>query len=267
MKKFLLIWIFTLSIVLNADYLLEYQMDNDIQKFMYHNASKSKLVTAEDDAAVIYKIGKKIYIVTGNGKNRTIIDMDEMRAMANAFGYDPSEYNQDKRFKPTIKKSSKRVSIAGIKGYEWIIRAKDDDGKIYENKVVVTNDKRVVKSVRAMKSLFAAMSGIKMDDNDFFEIEKGYVIIKADGILLHSFKEVHIDAKEYTLPTNAKRQKMPKIDEKDRIELEKNLKKVEQEIKKAEAEAKKRAKEEKTQENNREDIDAQQAMDLLKSFF
>jgi len=266
MKKLILIGVLALNSILSGDYLLEYKMDDGIQRFMYHNASKAKLLTLDDDSTAIYKIGKKTYIVTGKGKNKKIVDMDEMRAMAKAFGYDPSTYNQEEKFTPKIKKSSKRVTVGGIKGYEWTITG-NYDGKTYKEKIIVTNDKRVVKSVRAMKNLFTAMSGVNADNNDLFEIEKGYVVIKADGIELKSFKEKSISASEYTLPTNATKQKMPKLDKKNQEELEKNLKKIEQQVKKEQAEEQQRAQKQEKVENKAPEIDTEKAINLLKSFF
>jgi len=271
MKKLFFIGAIVLSSMLSADYVLEYNMDGEIQRFMYHDASKAKLVTPSDDSSAVYKIGDKTYIVSGSGKNKKIVDMDEMRAMVNSFGYDPSAYNQEETFKPKIKKTSKRVTVAGIKGYEWIVSV-DDNGEESE-KVVVTNDKRVVKTVRAMKNLFTSMSGINTENNDLFEIEKGYVIIKANGLVLSSFKEKNIDKSEYTLPTDAQKQKMPKYDQKKMEALQKHLeeiaKEVEKEVEKAKAEAESKAKKDTKKQDNasQEDLDTQKAVNLLKSFF
>ena len=259
MKKTLLISAFALSSMLNADYLLEYKMDNEIQKFMYHDASLSKLVTASDDGSTVYKIGKKSYIVTGKGKNKTVVDVDEMRAMANSFGYDPSEYNPKESFHPHIKKTSKRVTIAGVKGYVW--RVQLEDGDKFEE-IVVTNDKRVVNTMRAMTNMFASMSGIDTGENDMFEIEKGYIVIKADGVELHAFKEKHIDSSEYALPTDAKKQSMPKFDKKNLEALEKGLEELAKEAQKAQKKVTKEPK-----EDDEPEIDTQKAVNLLKSFF
>ena len=244
MKKSLFISVLALSSLLHADYVLEYKMDKDIQKFIYHSSSKSKLVMPSDEASAIYKIGKKSYIVSGKGQHKKIVDVDEMRAMANSFGYDPSEYEQEELFHPKITKSSKRVTIAGIKGQVWSVSASDGSET---QEIVVTNDTRVVKTVRAMEALFRNMSGADAENGDMLEIEKGYVIIKADDLKLHSFKEKDINSQEYALPTDAKRESMPKFDRKKLEALQKKL--------------------EEHQRDAEENVDADKAVDMLKSFF
>ena len=256
MKKSLLIGALALSSILSADYLLEYKMGEDTQKFMYHDASTARLIMPSDDASSIYKIGKKSYIVSGRGKNKKIVDVDAMRAMANSFGYDPSEYNQEEQFHPQIKKTSKRVTVAGIRGEVWRVSA--EDGAEFED-IVVTKDKRVVHTMRAMQNLFENMSGIKADSS-MLEIEKGYVVIQADGLKLNKFKEMSIDASEYALPTDAKKQEMPHFNKKNMKALEDRLAELAKESEKMQEKTQKSQKDE-------EKIDADKAVDMLKSFF
>ncbi|WP_294963712.1 hypothetical protein [Sulfurimonas sp.] len=123
-----------------------------------------------------------------------------MKAKAKEMGFDPSLFMQ-KQEKPkfTIKKTGKRVNVGGIKGEEWIVKGKQD-GKNYESKVVVTSDKNVVKTMRAMFSSMSDMTGGMVSGDNPFEMKKGYVVIKADGMKLESFKSKSLSSNVYKLP-------------------------------------------------------------------
>lgn len=208
MKK-LIMGLIVVSTLTQADYVMEYQMEEDTQKFMYKNSSTAKLINnSEGDRSSIYKIGKKTYIVTNNGRDKKIVDMDEMKAMANSFGFDPSQHMHEEEMPPApkIRKTGKRVKVAGVNGEVWSVSVYED-GLKHTSEMVVTKDKRVVKSVRSMSSIFTSMSG-GMDAGSGLEIKKGYVIIQADGMRLKSFKDKKVNANEYKLPNDASKQDM-----------------------------------------------------------
>ena len=209
MRKYLLVAVMALTTLLQADYVLKYQMDTEEQTFMYHNQNSSKMINVSDgEKREIYKIGKKTYIVSYEDGKKTVIDMDEMRKMSQAMGFDASTYQQEIQ-KPQykIKKTGKRVTVGGVKGELWIVSG-EEDGEKFKEEMVVTKDKRVVKSIRAMFQLFSSMSGISSEDN-YLELKKGYVTIKAEGMELKSFSDKKISSSEYKLPKGAKQQKVP----------------------------------------------------------
>jgi hypothetical protein len=211
MKVFLLVMMFILtSSTLQADYILKYKMDTETQTYMYHSDTQSKLVSGSgDERSEIYKVGKKIYIVSYEDGEKNIVDMDEMKKMSQAFGgMDSSAYTQkNEPLKYTIKKTGKKVKVGGIKGEIWIVSG-EDNGEKFKEEVVVTNDKRVVKTIHAMFKALSAMSTEEIEDN-LLEIQKGYVAIKADGMALESFSEKKVSSAVYQLPKDAKQQKMP----------------------------------------------------------
>ncbi len=241
--------------LLNADYVLEYQTGDSVQKFMYHSKSKAKLVNGSDSSSTIYKIGKKTYIVTG----QKIVDVDEMRAMAESFGYNPAERIEESLPDFKIQKTSKRVKVAGVSGQVWIVSAAHD-GESFQEEVVVTNDAEVVAAVRAMNKLFTAMMGASEGTSDQFELEKGYVIIKSGDMQLKSFKEMPVKAEEYKLPTTAKKQHMPTSQE-----INDKINRAMQKYKKEEEKRKKSHPVD--DEENQEKVDIDKAANLLKSFF
>ena len=198
--------------LLQADYITTYQMDDETQTIMYHDATHAKIInSSKDDNSAIYSINKKIYMLsTENGKT-TVVDMDQMRSMMGAFG--EGAQRQEKPEKPDFKitKTGKKETVAGIKGEVWIIEG-NEDGEHFKDKIVVTKDKRVIKTTNAMMHLFSNMSGGATEDTgSIFELEKGYATIKADGLVLKSFKEKKLPKSEYELPKDAQIQEMQNI--------------------------------------------------------
>jgi hypothetical protein len=201
MRKSLIIALMAIVTLLQADYIVKYNMDGEIMEFMYKNSTTSKMVTNSEDGKVeIYHIKKNSYLVSHGEDGVNVVDVNEMKAKAKEMGFDPSSFMQ-KQEKPkfTIKKTGKRVNVGGIKGEEWIVKGKED-GKKYETKVVVTSDKKVVKTMRAMFSSMSDMTGGMVSGDNPFEMKKGYVVIKADGMKLESFKSKSLSSNVYKLP-------------------------------------------------------------------
>ncbi len=200
--------------LLQADYISTYDMDGETQTFLYHDSAHSKLINKSDGkSSSIYKIDKKTYILNKKNGKTEVMDMDEMKKLANAFGGGEPQHKKSQKAMPKFKidKTGKRVTVGGIKGEVWIVSGKED-GKPFKEKLVVTNDKRVVKAIRAQMNMFLQMSGGEVDtSNNMFEIQKGYVTIKADGMELKSFKEKSLPKSVYQLPKNAQIKKMPDL--------------------------------------------------------
>ena len=200
-KRSLIIVLMAFVTLLQADYVVKYNMDGEIMEFMYKNSTTSKMTTNSEDAKVeIYHIKKNSYLVSHGEEGVSVVDVNKMKSKAKQMGFDPSMY-AEKQEKPnfTIKKTGKKVKVGGIKGEEWILKGKED-GESYTTKVVVTNDKNVVKTMRALFTSMSDMtSGMAAGDN-LFEIKKGYVLIKADGMKLESFKSKTLSSNVYKIP-------------------------------------------------------------------
>lgn len=193
-KRNLIVTLMAMITLLQADNVVKYNMNGEVIEFMYKNPTTFKMVTNTEDGKVeIYHINKKSYVVSYASEGITVVDVNAMKAKAKLTGFDPSSVIQ-KQEKPkfTIKKTAKTVNVGGIRGSEWLVISKVN-AKDYETKVVVTNDTDVVKTMRSM-------SDTMMLGTNLFEIEMGYVIIKADGMKLESFKSKNVPSKEYKLP-------------------------------------------------------------------
>ncbi len=210
MKSLLTVSLFAATL-LQADYISTYEMDGEIQTFMYHDSTHAKMINSSDrESSSIYRIGKKVYIVSKKNGKTEVMDIDEMKKLADTFGASEQHLEKQehkKNFK--IDKTRKRVSVAGIKGEVWIVTG-EDDGEPFRQELVVTKDKRVIKTIRAQMDMFSQMANEDIDNEmNMFEIEKGYVTIKAEGMKLKSFKEKSLPKSEYQLPKDAKMKKMP----------------------------------------------------------
>jgi hypothetical protein len=200
-NKILIISLMVMVTLLQADYIVKYNMDGEIMEFMYKNSTTSKMLTNSEDGKVeIYHINKNSYIVSHTQEGVNIVDINAMKAEAKKMGFDSSMY-ADKQETPsyTIKKTGKKVKVAGINGEEWLVKG-EVDGESYSTKVVLTNDKKVVKIMRAMFISLSDMSGGMLESNNLFEMKKGYVVIQADGMKLDSFKVKTLSTKVYELP-------------------------------------------------------------------
>jgi hypothetical protein len=216
-------------------------MENELQTFKYHSSTKSKLINkSHGERSEIYRIGKKTYVVTGSEGQKTIVDVDEMKQMSKSTGFDISQFASEiEKPEYKVKNTGKKVKVGGINGEVWIISGVYD-GKKYREEIVVTKDRRVVKAVRAMFGIMTSMSGLA-DDENLFEIKKGYVTIKGKGLELKSFSDKKVSSSEYKLPQNAKKQKMPEFKE--------------------------TKKQPESKPSTTDDIDIGEAVNMLKSFF
>jgi len=211
-SKILLTASFSILCLLQADYISTYQMDGETQTIMYHDATHAKMInSSKDEDSAIYRIDKKIYIVsTENGKTK-VVDMDQMRSMMGAFAGAAQEQEKPKKPDFKITKTGKKETVAGIKGEVWIIEG-NENGEHFKSKIVVSKDKRLLKATNAMIGLFSEMGDGSTDEiASIFEIQKGYATIKADGFILKSFKEKKLPKSDYELPKDAQMQEMPNI--------------------------------------------------------
>lgn len=210
------VFIFLTSLLLvttvEADYIVKYKMDQDLQTYMYHSDRSSKLsMDGSDEKTEVYKIGKKVYIVSYDGNQKTIMDMDEMKKMSQSFGSMDSSANSETTIAPKyhITKTGKKVKIAGVNGEVWIVSGQED-GEKFTQEMVVTNNKEVVKVVHSMLETFADISDSSEDQN-MLEPQKGYVVIKADTMVLDSFTQEELASSVYQLPKDGQEQKMPDL--------------------------------------------------------
>ena len=203
LKKIILFIAFT-AFTLQADYLMQYNMDGEVNTFLYKDANHAKLITHKDKqggSSAIYSLNKKVYVVTDEDGMLSIVDTQKAKSFMDSMGINiimSDEEKQENR-KFTIKKTGKKELVAGIKGDVWILGDKGE-----QTRVVVTNNKNIVKMTHNMTHLLSKMSG---SEQNFYEIKKGYVLIKAEGMKLEKFTKKKVAKSEYMLPKKASSKK------------------------------------------------------------
>lgn len=200
LKRLLLFLVFFVSFAY-ADYVVKYKVGQETVSFYFKNANTSKMVTTTDDGKVeIYHINNNSYIVSYFGDDVNIIDANMMKSSMSQMGFDTSSINQKPQTSNIkIKKTRKKIWIGDVEGRKWIVTV-NEDGRKYNTTVVVSNDKRVVRVMRAMFKAFSSMTQGASDYDKYYELKKGFVTIKADGIELESFRKKFIPMSEYQLP-------------------------------------------------------------------
>ena len=220
-KIIVLISLLALSTQLMADYVLKYKMSGETQTYKYKDSKNEKIVLdAKDGHSEIIKNVKSIYMVSYEDDGEvSAVDMKAMKARAASYGMDISQMQfQPESLEYKIKKTSKKVKLAGIDGEVWIIYkkgSKSDKGE----KIVVTKNKEIVKAVKSMFALYSNMSGFKID-NSYIELEKGYVTIKAPEMELTSYKRTKVSKKEFEIPKDkvAKSNDKPQVKQKQKTD-------------------------------------------------
>ena len=199
---------FLLTVGLSADYIAVFNMNGSTQTLLYKNAQHAKMITNNgNEKSSFYLIGEKSYIVSEENGRKTVMDMDEMRNMTKAFGAQEGVHqNQKKKNNFKIIKTNKHETVAGIRGDVWYI-VNQQEGKKY--RVVVTNNSNIKKTLHVVTMFMNSFADTQSHETDMFELQNGYVVIKADGMELKKFKKKSLPAKTYTLPANVQQQSMP----------------------------------------------------------
>lgn len=235
-----------IAAALQGDYLMKYNMSGETNTFLYKDDNHAKVIINKEGSSKIYSLNKKTYIVSDQDGVLSIIDTQKAKGFIQSMGIsvvnESEEENQMPEFK--ITKTGKKELVGGIQGDVWILSL---DGK--QSEVVVTNNKNVLKMTQKMMDLLTQM-GTK--GKNFFEIEKGYVVIKGDEFRLEEFASKTVPKSEYALPKKASSKRVVK-----RKEYQTYTPPV---AKKAEVK-----KESPSDSISKEDID--KAANMLKSFF
>ena len=199
-KKLSFLLLLVTNLTLSADYIAILDLNGATQTLLYKDDKHAKLITQDGSSkSSFYLIGTKSYIVSEEDGQKTVMDMDEMRQMTKAFGGETTTTAQQKMSDFQIVKTNKHENVAGIKGTIWYL-VDPQTKKRY--KVVVTNNPNVKKSFHVM-NIFLSSFTDNADKYNMFELENGYVVIKAEGMELKKFKKKSLPEKTYQLPKDA----------------------------------------------------------------
>ncbi len=222
-----IILFFILATSLFADTTLKFKSGSaDALKFYYADDAHMRLTMYDDDGSSdLYVIGKKSYIVSHDNGRYEIVDLDQMRAMMGALG----AMVQEEMIMPLIEvvKRGSSTTVAGVRGEKWTIRMRENEHERSETmKVVVTDNPQVLNAMRKLTSAFSLMPSGEASMMSFFEIQKGYVMIKHVDLELVKYSDRSIDPSVFVLPNKQKRVSQPKAEpRKKTITKERRIKK------------------------------------------
>ncbi|QSZ41193.1 hypothetical protein GJV85_03380 [Sulfurimonas aquatica] len=197
----LLLFVSVLFFSLQADYILTYQMDDGVSVFKYKDKNHAKMMMPQDEegSSEVYSIDGNSYIVSRHEGVVSIMDLNKAKGFMDSIGIS-FDFEDEEAPAPEfiIHKTGKKQKLAGVNCEEWILKDKESNE---QTKVLVTKDKNVVKTTQKMFDMLALMGG---DTQNFYEVEKGYIIAKAEGIELKSFEMKNLPMSEYALPDTSK---------------------------------------------------------------
>ncbi len=234
-----------MTVMAFADFTLVYKMDNMINEIIeYKDADNVKLsYTIDDDDENLTDVGQYLingrrYSVLREDGNLTYMDMDkteekteELTEELNLTGVD-CEANITKPFFEILQKKGEKI-VASIKGEVWEVES-EEDGEKYKEDIVVTSDKDLVDAVtRSFKILKKFGEGpygreIGPDVESMMFVEKGFVLMQAEGIRYVKLDHKKIPEGTVRLPKNAvdSMKNLPKFTDEEREEGKKLLKEV-----------------------------------------
>jgi len=232
-----------MATMLFADFTMIYKMDGKINEIVeYKDAKNVKLsytVDGEDDNFTDigqYLIDGRRYSVLREDGNLTYMDIDKVEQKTDELTQelnlsdDKCKAIIEKPFFKVLKKGGEKI-VAGIKGEVWEVESQED-GEKYREEIVVTNNPELVdamtKSFRVLKKFGEGPYGreIGSDEESMMFVEKGYVLLSAEGIRFVELRHDKIPDDTIKLPKDAvdSMKNLPKFTEEEREEGKKILK-------------------------------------------
>lgn len=209
-----------LSISLYADFTLVYKMEGRINEIIQYKDPQNVLLRYTIDGEENqtkqtgqYLIDGKRYSVAYEDGNLTYIDLDqsdsEVSRLTEDLNISQNSCNIIEKPFFTILKKGGAKSIKGIEGEVWEVESQED-GEIYKESIVVTNNKELVnamsRSIQTIKLFGEGPYGMEFgpDMESMMLVRDGYVLLSAEGIEFESLDDKPIAAETIALPKNAK---------------------------------------------------------------
>ncbi len=188
---------------------IEYKNANNI-KLSFHKAGESNHSEAEG----LYIIDGVRYSVVKEDGKLIYLNMDKLDEVAGKMANESrmatlQEGNRanDKPFFTPLKKGASKV-VGGIEGEIWDVES-NEDGEIFREQIVVTEEKEIVEAVlislEVLKQFGEAPNGREFDHNleTMFHVDDTHVLLWAEGTEFKKFSKKSINEKVFRLPKDA----------------------------------------------------------------
>ncbi|RLA69340.1 MAG: hypothetical protein DRG30_10295 [Epsilonproteobacteria bacterium] len=239
-----------MATLLLADFTMVYEMDSGAdgkieEIIQYKNAKHIKLsyrivgekISSKDTGQYIVD-GIRYTVLEEDGK-LTYMNMDKIDKATNkltqelnvskAEELDPRD---EKPFFTILKKHPAKI-ISGMNGEVWEVES-EEDGRKYKEKIIVTNDQKVVEAMRITLKILNSFGegpyGMEIDNDleTMLLLSDTHALLYAEGMVFKSLNHNTIDDTVFLLPKGAvnSMKNLPKMDEKSKSagkELLKNM--------------------------------------------
>ena len=214
-----------MATLLYADFTMIYEMDSGPdgkleEIIQYRDADHVKLSfrKAGDKKASNqtgqYIIGGRRYTVLREEGRFIYMDMDKIdkvtRKLTEELNVSKEKIQAPKTEKPffTILRKGAARTIAGIEGEMWQVES-EEDGRKYQEEIVVTNDKEVVEAMRislwALNQFGEGPYGMEIDHDleTMMLVTDKYALLSAEGMVFKKLDKSKISNDVFQLPKDA----------------------------------------------------------------
>ena len=222
--------------LLYADFTMIYEMDSgpDVKReevIQYRDADHVKLSFRKAGEKEVsrqagqYIIGGRRYTVLREEGKLIYMDMDRIDKATQKLTEELNVSKESKLApvaeKPffTILKKGAGKTIAGIEGEVWQVES-EEDGRKYQEEIVVTNNKEVVEalqiSLRVLNQFGEGPYGMEIDHDleTMMLVADGYALLSAEGMVFKKLDKSKIPNDVFQLPKEAVNgmKNLPKMD-------------------------------------------------------
>ena len=230
------VFVSLMATLIYADFTMIYEMesgpDGKIEELIqYRDAGYVKLSFRKAGEKEMssetgqYIIGGRRYIVLHEEGKLIYMDMDKIDKAMQELTEELNVSKETRQIlrveKPffTILKKGAAKTIAGIAGEVWQVES-EEDGRKYQEEIVVTNNKEVVKAMRtslwALNQFGEGPYGMEIDHDleTMMLVTDEYVLLSAEGMVFKNLDKSKIPDTVFQLPKDAANgmKNLPKMD-------------------------------------------------------
>lgn len=181
-------------------------------KLAMRDENRIRMDTGEN--AYMLVSGKKVYMVTGQAGDWTVMDMDQLSGVMSKFGAQVGNTAQAADdYQSTFKKTGRSETIAGYKGTVYVVETKDAAGKLIDSSEIVFSKHKDIRQVNKawmaiatrLGSILGGKSSLALDQASKKAEMEGYGgILRVGEMKLTRVEKPSLSAAYYELPKGAR---------------------------------------------------------------
>lgn len=158
--------------------------------------------------------GKKVYMISMQNGQWTVMDMDKLAGLMSGFGVQPGDTNHEvDSYQSSFKKTGRTETIAGYKGNVYVAETKDGSGQLIDsNEIVFSKHKDIERASKAWMTIAMRMGSVIGNDTSLAvdraakkaETSDYGGILRIDEMKLVSIDKPSLGDSHFELPKGAK---------------------------------------------------------------